>query len=258
MASAVNVTGSILSDQERGAGSSPSAALQSLRVQPIPFVAAKKLIVRYHYLQSMPGGTQLAFGVLLDGRLLGAITFGSGPANAFRMVSGVKIDECLTLTRLWLSDELPANSESRVIGISLRALKKHTNIKFLVSYADPTEGHLGTIYQATNWLYTGYSESMPKFDMGDGVIRHSRSLSHAFGSHSLKHFESHGLSVKVVEQPKKHRYIYLLDKSFRDNLNVSVLPYPRHTGEGSGTGSGNQYNDSLPLCTPKYICTEEG
>ncbi|MFC1947963.1 DNA methyltransferase [Chloroflexota bacterium] len=195
--------------------------------------------MKYHYLHSMPGGTKLAFGVLLDGRLLGIITFGAGPANAYKMVSGVKIDECLTLTRLWLSNDLPSNSESKVIGICLRALKKNTNIKFLVSYADPTERHLGTIYQATNWLYTGYSEAMPKFDLGDGVIHHSRSLSHAFGSHSLKHFESHGLNVKVIEQPKKHRYIYLLDKSLRDRLNVPVLPYPKHTDEGMVRGSGN-------------------
>ncbi|MFC2070409.1 DNA methyltransferase [Chloroflexota bacterium] len=159
--------------------------------------------------------------------MLGVITFGSGPANAYKMVTGVSIDECLTLTRLWLSDELPSNSESRVIGICLRALKKNTGVIFLLSYADPTEGHLGTIYQATGWIYTGVSESMPKFDMGDGIMRHSRSLSHAFGSHSLKHFKSHGLNVKVIEQPRKHRYIYFLDKSFRDRLKISVLPYPK-------------------------------
>ncbi len=36
-------------------------------------------------------------------------------------------------------------------------------LKFLAAYADPTAGHLGTIYQATNWLYTRLSEASPLF-----------------------------------------------------------------------------------------------
>ena len=133
----------------------------------------------------------------------------------------------MTLTRLWLSDELPVNSESRVIGISLRAIGKNTKVKFLLSYADPSQGHLGTIYQATGWTYTGLSEAMPLFDLGDGKLRHSRSLSHAYGSHSLKYFKSCGVRVTVVPQSRKHRYIYFLDKSYQDNLTVPVFSYPK-------------------------------
>ncbi|MFC1873881.1 DNA methyltransferase [Chloroflexota bacterium] len=203
----------------------------------------------------MPGGTKLAFGALVNNRLLGAITFGSGPANAHRLVEGVGLDECLTLTRIWLSDELPCNSESRIIGICLRALKKHTQVKFLVSYADPTEGHLGTIYQATGWLYTGLSEAMPKFDLGDGRIRHSRSLSHAFGSHSLKHFESFGMSVRVIPQPRKHRYVYLLDKSYRLKLVPKVLSYPKK-GTGMVQGMGMITSKATPPCTPDSVVGE--
>jgi len=225
--SAVGVKDSTVSVHETGAGSSPSTALQSIHVQPIPFVAARKLIEKHHYLHSMPGGTKLAFGVLLNDRLLGAIVFGAGPHNAYKLVDDAIQDDCLTLTRLWLSDELPANSESRVIGVSLRAIKKNTKVKFLVSYADPSQGHMGTIYQATGWLYTGLSEAMPMFDLGDGRLRHSRSLSHAYGSHSIKHFESFGVKVKVVPQSRKHRYLYFLDKSYRTKLTTPVLPYPK-------------------------------
>ena len=48
----------------------------------------------------------------------------------------------------------------------MRSLKRHTGLKFLVSYADPAQGHLGTIYQATGWVYTGLSEAMPMYDIG--------------------------------------------------------------------------------------------
>lgn len=212
---------------EGRAGSIPSPALQSIMVKPIPLVAAKNIIVKNHYLHSLPGCTKLCFGAFPGNRLLGAITFGAGPANAFRMVKDTSIDECLTLTRLWLSEKLPTNSESRVIAVCIRYLKKYTKIKFLVTYADPTQGHIGIIYQATGWLYTGLSEAMPKFDLGDGIARHSRSLSHAFGSHSTKYFTECGLDVKVLPQVPKHRYIYLLRSELRSKLTTPVLPYPK-------------------------------
>ena len=211
-------------------GASPTLALHSLNIKPIPINMAKTIIVRDHYLHSLPGGTQLAFGMFLGQRLMGALTIGCGPSQAFRLVEGAAPDDCGVLTRLWLSDELPGNSESRVLGIVLRALRKDTGLKFLISYADPSQGHLGTIYQASNWLYTGLSEATPLYDIGDGVARHSRSLSHAYGSHSVRHFARHGVEVKLVAQARKHRYVYFLDRSWQDRLRVPVLPYPIKKG----------------------------
>jgi hypothetical protein len=249
--SAESVMVSTTSIHEGRAGSIPSPALQSIIVRPIPTMAAKKILVKNHYLHSFPGCTELCFGAFSDNKLLGAITFGAGPANAFRLVEGVSLENCLTLTRLWLSEELPSNSESKVISISIRYIKKFTKLKFLVTYADPTQGHVGTIYQATGWIYTGFSEAMPKFDLGDGIARHSRSLSHAFGSHSLKYFSEHGLEVKVLPQLPKHRYIYLLDQGLRNKITTPVLPYPKKENEGRVRGLGTTYDDSsslIPLC----------
>ena len=116
----------------------------------------------------------------------------------------------------------------------LRALRRSTSIAFLFSYADPTQGHVGTIYQATGWLYTGLSQATPLYDIGDGIARHSRSLSHAYGSHSIKHFARYGVEVKKVPQAAKHRYVYFLDPSFGHRLNVPVLPYPKKAGNSDG------------------------
>jgi hypothetical protein len=225
--SAAGVTGSMASFQGAGAGSYPSAALHNLRVQPIPLITAKKLIEAKHYLHSVPGGTKLCFGTFLNNRFLGAITLGAGPAYAHSLVAGATRIDCLTLTRLWLSDELPANSESRTIGIVIRALRRYTDIKFLLSYADPVQGHLGTIYQATGWLYIGLSSAMPLYDLGDGVARHSRSVAQVFGSHSIKFLSQNGSQVKTIPQKAKHRYIYFLDLNWRARLTVQILNYPK-------------------------------
>ena len=227
MSCAVSVGASTTFAQKEWPGSTPRTALHLLRVCPLPISIAKELMVREHYLHSLPGGTCLAFGTFVCNRLLGALIWGVGPTNAHRLVEGATPDDCLTLTRLWLSDELPRNSESRTLGVAVRALRRHTSVKFVVSYADPSQGHIGTIYQASNWLYTGQSQATPLYDIGDGIARHSRSLSHAYGSHSIKHFARYGVEVKKVPQAAKHRYVYFLDPSFRHRLNVPVLPYPK-------------------------------
>ena len=125
--------------QRAGGGSTPTPALHSIQVRPIPVKIAKEIIVRNHYLPSVPGGTQMTFGVFLEHRLMGAMALGVGPFNAHRLVEGAAPADCLTLSRLWLSEELPKNSESRVLGVVLRSLRKHTNLKFLLSYADPAQ-----------------------------------------------------------------------------------------------------------------------
>jgi hypothetical protein len=198
----------------------------------VPFSIARRLLVREHYLHSYPGGTKLAFGAFLGPRLLGALTLGSGPANAYSLVAGATPEHCLTLSRLWLSDELPKNSESRFIAVVLSSLKRHSGVKFAVSYADPAQGHLGTIYQATGWIYTGLSQATPLYDIGDGRARHSRSLSHAYGTHSVEYFRKKGINVQLVPQAAKHRYVYFLDASWRDRLTVPVLPYPKKEEAG--------------------------
>jgi hypothetical protein len=201
--------------------------LKSLQLRPVPFIVARGLAVRHHYLRSMPGGTQLCLGAFAGSHLLGAVILGVGPYLAHQLVDGASPQDCLTLTRLWLDDKLPRNSESRVIGMVTRALRQHTAVKFVISYADPSAGHVGTVYQAAGWLYTGLSEAMPLYDVGDGIARHSRSLAHAWGTHSLRYLTGHGVPVKVIRQAAKHRYLCLLDRSWRSRLRPAVLPYPK-------------------------------
>ena len=86
---AAGVTVSTAPDPGARAGSTPSAALHAIRVKPLPFTVAKETITRHHYLHSLPGGTVLAFGVFWVSRLMGAVTLGAGPANAYRLVDEV-------------------------------------------------------------------------------------------------------------------------------------------------------------------------
>ena len=55
---AAGVGDSTASIQEEGPGSIPRAALQSIHIAPIPIAVAKTILVRHHYLHSLPGGTR--------------------------------------------------------------------------------------------------------------------------------------------------------------------------------------------------------
>ena len=232
-----SVASSTPPNQGGGGGASPTPALHSPRqieVRTIAPAVARDVFERHHYLHSMPAGTRFCFGVFVGDRLLGAVSLGVGPLNAHRLVDGALPIDGLTLTRLWLDDALPLNSESHVLGVVVRALRRFTKVKFLVSYADPAAGHVGTVYQAAGWLYTGTSEDQPLMDLGDGVPRHLRTVASAFGTHSARYFRRLGLPVRFVPAVPKHRYVVLVDPSWRDRLRVPVLPYPKKGGGRDG------------------------
>ena len=117
---------------------------------------AKPFIEKWHYSKSINGVmSSYIFGLYSDNNLIGVILYGKlGMANAWKKYSDNK-DDILELRRLCCIDNTPKNTESYFIGQTLRYLKKYTKIKHIVSYADGEQGHVGTIYKATNFSFLG-------------------------------------------------------------------------------------------------------
>ena len=243
----VGATSSTARHQRDDGGASPTTPLQpsprELRLGVIPPAVAAALLVRHHYLHAMCAGVRLCFGVFAQGQLLGVLALNAGPIGGPRLVAGASTRDCLSLARLWLADELPRNSESRVLALLVRALRQHTSVRFLLSYADPAVApggvpHVGYVYQAAGWLYTGLSEPQPFFDLGDGRRLHTRSVASVWGTHSKPFLERHGLTVRAVPTLGKHRYLCFVDPSWRARLRAPVLPYPKTGGEVRGHRRG--------------------
>jgi hypothetical protein len=231
--------------QGGGGGAGPTPALQprDLELRVISPAVAAAIIVADHYLHAMCAGVRLCFGVFAAGRLLGAVALNAGPVGGPRLVDGAATRDCLSLARLWLADDLPRNSESRILAMVVRTLRRHTAVRFLVSYADPAVAprgvpHVGYVYQAAGWLYTGLSEPQPLFDLGDGRPMHTRSIASVWGTHSKPFFEQHGLRVREVPTVGKHRYLTFVDPTWRGRLRAPVLPYPKTGGEHRGDRRG--------------------
>jgi hypothetical protein len=131
-----------------------------------------------------------------------------------------------TIARLWLTDEIPKNAESRVLAITARLLRQSGHLRALLSYADPAAGHRGTIYQAAGWNYLGRSEPGRYVEL-DGVIHHPRSVYSRHGTDSPRKLRAIGIPARAVVVAGKHRYFLLLDRSWAWRLSVVARPYPR-------------------------------
>ncbi len=188
--------------------------LKRIRVEQVAASVVHPLMEEHHYLQSMPMAPRRCYGVYFDGELLGGVVFTSGARNGHRLLAAANPHDVVTLARLWLSDELPTNSESRVLGVVLRDLRRTTTWKLLLSYADPTVGHLGTIYQATGWHYLGQTGNETYIRLADGRLHHKRSIYSKYGSNNIRHLRATGVAADREVVGGKYRYVYLLDSAW--------------------------------------------
>ena len=205
---------------------SRSNTVRSLRVEQVSARVVTNMITHKHYLRSMPTAACACFAVYIDTELHGAVVFASGARHSHRLIVAGQPQQVVTLARLWLSDDCPKNSESRVLGIVLRHLKREGRWKFILSYADPSAGHVGTIYQATGWLYLGQGASSSYLDLGDGQLVHPRSAYEQLGSNAVRHLRRTGIAAIRRNMPGKYRYVYLLEPTWRWRMTAESFPYP--------------------------------
>ena len=121
---------------------------------------AKPFFTEKHYLKKMPAAN-FFYGVYrkADRLMIGAIAYGPPFPTVSKMLSKLaKPNEILDLKRLFIEDVGIRNVESFVIGQSLKLLQQDDpNLKIVITFADSKEGHVGSIYQATNAVYVGQS-----------------------------------------------------------------------------------------------------
>ena len=116
----------------------------------------RDFIEHWHYSKSINGlMSDYCFKLVWGDKIIGACIFGRlAMANAWKKY-GEKQENVIELRRLCCIDKTPKNTESFFIGAMLRWLKANTDIKIIVSYADPEYGHAGTIYKASNFELVG-------------------------------------------------------------------------------------------------------
>jgi hypothetical protein len=191
---------------------------------------ANKIICENHYSGTVAQGVQFHIGIFYENKLHGVAQFGYGirPKDTCKWVKDTNPNEYLELNRLWIDDELGMNSESKTISLCLKYVKQRKpELKWIISFADGMMGKVGTIYQATNFIYTGFRKDGGIWMTKDGERLHSVSLWHKHGTISRSVLE--GIYGKPLYKVfgGQHRYFYFYDKKYIKNLITPVQPYPK-------------------------------
>lgn len=184
--------------------------------------AAKYACEKWHYSKCMPAGKLVKIGVWENKIFIGTVIFGRGANNNIGGPYGLEQTEICELVRVALrGHQTPV---SRIIAISIKLLRKQSpGLRLILSYADPSQGHHGGIYQAGGWLCAGRTPGgTHMLQMPDGTILHKRSVTAKYG-----HADSKVLGGKYVYPEKKHVYLMPLDDEMRSKISGLAKPYPK-------------------------------
>lgn len=196
------------------------ANVKDFTVVPSSIQNVRDFIEHWHYSSNVNGlRISHVFGLYHESHLIGAMIYGPlGMANTWKKYADSE-NEVVELRRLCCIDYTPKNTESYFIGKTLRWLKKNTDYKIVISYADTFHNHQGTIYKASNFEYCGLTAKGRVIDY-DGKIYHDKCIrtyhTDKNGNKNLKPFAQRVKDAletgkaKYIETPGKHIYLYKL------------------------------------------------
>jgi hypothetical protein len=150
-------------------------------------------------------------------------------------------DYVLELNRLCCQSE--KNLASELVGKSLRLLPKPS---IVVSYADTAQGHVGYIYQATNFIYTGLSAKRTDWKIKGREHLHGATVadeSRGKANRAEWMRQKYGDAFYLEDRPRKHRYVYLCGNKRQRAQMLAALrydqaPYPKGDSQRYDASAG--------------------
>lgn len=181
--------------QELSGGLIPTSPLQC-KIVPCQFRHIRHIFERYHYKGgNMGGGISICFALMFNENVIGGAVLGK-PRHEKKYPNSMEI------RRMAIVDESPKNSESYFLGKICWYMKKYSTVDCLLSFADLSVGHTGTIYKAAN--FEKVAETAPTLHIfWRGKRYHPRSLTiNRPYSYKLREAIKTGEAQKEIGKPK--------------------------------------------------------
>jgi hypothetical protein len=195
-------------------------SIKKCELREVNLRTARSIIEEYEYLGTMPNAPIKAFGIYWEGNLGGVIIFGavSPPSVASSLLPESLSSKAVQLSRGACVHWAHPHSASKLIGYGLKQMSKE-GWKLVVAYADPDADEIGTVYQATNWLYCGLTSEESDYFYPDGK---------RFVGHMKTGFmkTEEGKNLKKGKRTRKHRYVYLLGSKSDRRILRKELKWP--------------------------------
>jgi hypothetical protein len=197
-------------------------------------------ILEKHYARRMPPvkfayglynkiGTSPLSKIFSFSELQGIVTFGhpSGVAAAKALCGAKLAKHVLELSRLCINSNAPENAASFFVSKAMKMLPENA---IVVSYADPAQGHFGYIYQASNFIYTGITDThgtCSKIELGENVFQTSKNFYEKHGTQKRSEILKLFPHAIFHTNNRKHRYVYFTKRGHKKHLRYSIKPYPK-------------------------------
>lgn len=137
-------------------------SLKGATVRQITRKEAEGIILRYEWLVGDPKnkapmgyGIRAYYGLFLNSELIGANCLGAVGARNGNICGDFLRDRVVTIARGACVPHAPKNAASFFIRQTCRQANADFGWEIFFAYSDHQAGEIGTVYQATNWLYFG-------------------------------------------------------------------------------------------------------
>lgn len=158
--------------QGEDGGSIPTSALQFI-VRKIDHRTAKYFVETWHYSRRIPTGKNISYAAFIGNTLYAVIVFGIG-VNPYQ-AKFLGVNRVLEIKRMCRIEPPNKNHPlSRFIAIASRLVKKEFPFDCLYAFADPEQGHEGTVYRASGFKLHGMTNPEWHLVGKDGIQRHRR------------------------------------------------------------------------------------
>lgn len=204
----------------------------SLKLDWCSHEAAKYACTKFHYAKRMVTGKTVKIGVWENDLFIGCIIYGRGANNNALKKYGLTATGGAELMRVALKEHV--NPVTKIMSISRKLLLSNSpNLKLIISYADPGQGHEGIIYKADNWIYEGKTAPVDYYINSRGEELHWRNARFA---------QKKREKLQMFYKPGKHKFIYPLDKKWYDE-------YMRQNHKSNELGSQSRKGGAVPTLT---------
>ena len=220
-----------------------------MKVLPIKPEEAEPWLLKKHYAKRIPP-ISYAFGAYKGRQLIGVVTYGTPVSSALRVgVCGEQwMDNVIELNRLCCDNE--KNVASTLVGRSLQMLPKPS---IVVSYADTEQGHVGYVYQASNFVYTGLSAKRTDWKLKGMEHLHGATVADmSRGQENRAQWmrDKFGDDFYLQDRSRKHRYVYFVGSKGQKKLMQSALTYPV---ESYPKGDSKRYDAGGVVATQELL-----
>lgn len=193
-------------------------ALEKYDIFPITNKLANEVQIQNHYLHTKASCRE-AFGLFFNDELVGVILYGNPTAPTTQSLCTIPCN-IMEITRLWIADTTPKNAESYFIGRTL----KQVSGEVVVAFADPEYGHIGTVYQAANFIFLGQSSRAGRVIAIKDSNIHNKTLWKRYIT-AGKIREVYGDRVYYKKYQTKLRYVFITAKNQRKKDLLASLKY---------------------------------